>query len=423
MTGQARRFCRLAPQPTPMFSLEFNGKPFDPKSFTDTIMKGLTDQVADNIREKIGAIRDPDTGAFPTVVVYADSLQNIRYRVEGSDALLALVNERMQVTPDAPAATDTLPQRIPPKVFLSYGGEDAVIARTIAAQLQAHGVETWFAEWDLFAGDSLRQKIDDGIAKCSHFVALLTRTSKHKPWVNVELDAGLSRKIGGNAKMIVLRYQLQASELPPTLQGLMSPEVLEPDFNVDALINDIHEVTKKPRLGAAPLAFTHSMATETGYSPAATLIAKLFVESTVNAESFNPQIPRESLLAQTGLTEEDATDALYELRDYITTDSFNGTARPKHELYAEFDKYWKPWNPEVDALRLATDMLNETTFSTHPSDIATRYDWAPRRLNPALSYLIARELILHNHAMGSSSWIVLMVQKTAATRRFVKSRA
>ena len=79
--------------------------------------------------------------------------------------------------------------------------------------------------------------------------------------------------------------------------------------------------------------------------------------------------------------------------------------------------------PEVDALRLATDILNETTFSTHPSDIATRYDWAPRRLNPALSYLIARELIFHNHAMGSSPWIVSMVQKTAATRRFVKSRA
>lgn len=406
-----------------MFSLEFNGKPFDPESFTDTIMKGLMDQVAANIREKIGAIRDPETGAFPTVVVYADSLQNIRYRVEGSDALLALVNERMEITSDTPVANDAPPERIPPKVFLSYGGEDAVIARTIATQLQDHGVETWFAEWDLSAGDSLRQKIDDGIAQCTHFVALLTPTSKHKPWVNVEIDGGLSRKIGGKARMIVLRHQLPASELPPTLQGFLSPEVLAPEFNVDALIGDIHQITKKPPLGSAPLAAHHSKSTDTGYSPAATLIAKLFVESSVNAQSFDPQIPRDRLLAQTGLTDEDATDALHELRDYITTDRFNGTARPKHELYAAFDKYWQPWNPELDALRLATDLLSDATFPTSPPDIASRYDWTPRRLNPALSYLIARELILHQYALATGPWIVLFVQKTDATRRFVKSRA
>lgn len=380
------------------------------------------DQVTATLREKIGAIRDPETGAFPTVIVYADDLQNIRYRVEGSDALLALVNERMNVTPDAPVTGGAEPERNPPKVFLSYGGEDAAIARTIATQLQAHGIETWFAEWDLSAGDSLRQKIDDGIAGCTHFVALLTPTSRHKPWVNVELDGGLSRKIGGSAKMIVLRHQLAVSGLPPTLQGLVSPEVLAPDFNVDALIGDIHQITKKPPLGSAPLAVSQSQRTNTGYSPAATLIAKLFVETSVHAESFDPQIRREDLLAKTQLGDDDATDALHELRDYITVDRFSGTARSKRELYAEFDKYWQPWSPETDALRLATDMLSDPAFPTGPAAIAARYEWMARRLNPALTYLMARELIRYRQVLGSGPWVVLSVEKTDATRRFVKSR-
>ena len=56
-----------------MIRLELNGKPFDPKSFTDTIMQSLMQRVAENFRDRIGAIRNPDTGEFPTIVVHADS--------------------------------------------------------------------------------------------------------------------------------------------------------------------------------------------------------------------------------------------------------------------------------------------------------------------------------------------------------------
>ena len=56
-----------------MIRLEFNGKPFDPKSFTDTIMQSLMQRLAENFRDIIGAIRDPDTVEFPTIVVHANA--------------------------------------------------------------------------------------------------------------------------------------------------------------------------------------------------------------------------------------------------------------------------------------------------------------------------------------------------------------
>jgi hypothetical protein len=46
---------------------------------------------------------------------------------------------------------------------------------------------------------------------------------------------------------------------------------------------------------------------------------------------------------------------------------------------------------------------------------------APRRLNPALTYLIERELVSHTRFYGATDWVTNRLAKTAATRRFVKS--
>lgn len=407
-----------------MIRFEFNGKPFDPKSFTDAIMQSLMQQVADRLRNKISAVRDPDTGEFPTIVVYANSLDDIQCKVEGSPKLLALVNERLSQETGATPSGNEQTMTTSPKVFLSYGGEDAAVATSIAEQLMSKGIDTWFAVWDLASGDSLRQKIDDGIGNCTHFVALLTPRSKAKPWVNIELDSGLSRKAAGHAKMIVLRYELSASELPPTLSGLVSPEVRGPDFDVSTLINDIHGITKKPPLGPSPDKALADTAQSTGYSQAANLVAKLFVETTSNAESVNPEISSEELSIKTGLPEPDVVDALFELRSFIVTDKWDNAARPKHELYAEFDRYWMPWNPAEDAVRLAADLFNDPTFPTEPGEVAERYGWSARRLNPALSYLLSRGVLQSLYALGSGPWIVGSLYRNDDTlRRFVKSRA
>ena len=68
-----------------------------------------------------------------------------------------------------------------PKVFLSFAFEDMALAGKIAHTLQAGGVDTWWAEWCISAGDSIRQRIDDGLQGCTHFVVLLTPNSIEKP--------------------------------------------------------------------------------------------------------------------------------------------------------------------------------------------------------------------------------------------------
>lgn len=56
--------------------IEFNGKPFDPDDFEDALVSAALEAVKEQIREKIGGIRDPETGEFPTVVIRATSLED-----------------------------------------------------------------------------------------------------------------------------------------------------------------------------------------------------------------------------------------------------------------------------------------------------------------------------------------------------------
>jgi hypothetical protein len=400
-----------------MFTLTFNGKPFDPDDFHDALMEAAVNKVKEHLHGEISSIRSPVTGEFPAVHITGETLENISARIEGSPEVLALVRERL--SPDDLQMTTFIEQKPPVvhKAFLSYGWEDRDLAKRIAESLQANGLETWWAEWEIRAGDSLRQKIDEGLRNCTDFLVLLTPTSIDKPWVNQEMDAGLVRKIESEARFIPIRHRLAVTALPPLLRGMLSPALEDFDSDILQLIHDILGVSRKPALGAPPLA---AETVDSGYSPAATAVARLFVEITQNALHSDPMLSIEEVRERTSLSEEDVSDAIYELRGMVEEDY--GTVVPLPELFVTFDKHFKEWAPAADGLTIAADLLNDASYPREPEQIAQRYGWQPRRLNPALAYLINRKLIQSLTHLGMGAWIAVHLEKTDATRRFVKSR-
>lgn len=404
-----------------MIKLEFNGKPFNPRTFEETIMKAAMEAAAEQLRERIGSIRHPETGEFPTIVVSGMSLSDMKLRVEGSPELLALVKQRTGFGSEEEGGEAGKDNTAAPKAFLSYAWEDRELAKQIATAMQANGIDTWWAEWCMSAGDSLRQKIDAGLDDCTHFVVLLTPVSLSKPWINQEMDAGLMLKLQQQVKFIPLRHQLSAEQLPPLLRGMLSPSVDDPTHDIGQVINDIHGISKKPPLGKVPTAIRETESTSTEYSAAATAIAKLFVESTRYARKFDPMRSIEQLATQTGLSEEDVKDAIHEMGELVTA-SPHRPVYPEDELFVMFDHFWMGWNPRADAVTLASDMLNDGTFPTEPVEIGKRYHWEARRLNPAMAYLVNRKLVRALKAMNGGPWLVVHIQKTDDTRRFVKSR-
>lgn len=406
-----------------MIRFEFNGKPFDPKSFTETLLKAAMESVASRLHDKVSAIRHPVTGEFPTVVVSGTSLENMSLRIEGSQELIDLVNERLGTIHDTHSENfPELTETPTPKVFLSYAWEDKNLASQIACALQSNGIDTWWAEWCISAGDSLRQKIDEGLGDCTHFIVVLSPNSIVKPWVNLEIDAGLMLKLSSKAIFIPLRHQLQAEQLPPLLRGMLSPAVDNLEQDINQLINDIHGVTKKPALGKSPKAVGDSRNSSSGYSAAATAIAKVFVLATKLARKFDPWMQLDELIAETGLSREDIIDAVHELQGMVSIHSRGTTYYPESELFASFDKFWMPWDPSEDGLSLAAEMLNDDNFPRSPKEIAERYGWSARRLNPAMAYLVKRKLVRERSGLNNGDWLVISIGPTDETRRFVKSR-
>ena len=144
-------------------------------------------------------------------------------------------------------------ERQVPHVFLSYASENKELASQVANTLMKNAIETWWDDWEMRVGDSLRQKIDGGIEGCTHFLVLLTPQSINKPWVKTEMDAAFVRKLEGKCRFIPVRYELPVSDLPPTLRGLLSPEI-KSGTDLIKLISDIYEMNKKPTRGKPPAA-------------------------------------------------------------------------------------------------------------------------------------------------------------------------
>jgi hypothetical protein len=113
-------------------------------------------------------------------------------------------------------------------------------------------------------------------------------------------------------------------------------------------------------------------------------------------------------------------DAIHELRDLVK-ERF-GSVRPERYLFAEFDQHWKPWNPSEDAVLLAAAMVNSPDFPAAMSAIAGRLDWPARRLNPAASYLMRRQLVEFVDSLDSRPFTAHRITRSDATRRFLKSR-
>lgn len=400
-------------------SITFNGRPFRAGDFERDLMRAACEAVKSEMYDRFASIRHPETGEFPTVRVLGEQLEDLRLSIEGSQALLELVSKRMSDDERKVTALMSIERVGPPRAFLSYSFEDRDLAERIAKRLRASGVDAWWAEWEIRAGDSLRQMIDKGLERCDHFIVLLTPSALLKPWVQQEMDAGLVRRISGAARFIALRAGLPARELPPLLSGMLSPEIGE-DFerSVQNLINDIHGVSRRPLLGPAPLVTTLP---STGFSPTATAVAQSFVEGSPNGEFGDFQQDIDDLAGGLGVSTEDVEDALYELRDYVS-ESF-GNVMAKSELFAVFDRFFKDWDPEQDALRLATDLMNDPEMPTASGEIAERYGWPPRRFNSAATWLETRKLIDATEVMGCSPWVSPWIEKTDATRRFVKSRS
>jgi hypothetical protein len=81
------------------------------------------------------------------------------------------------------------------KVFISHSHLDQLFAERLAKDLGKHGLDVWYSEWQMRPGDSLTQKVAEGITSSGSMVVLLSKNSVQSPWVEKELSLALCSKL------------------------------------------------------------------------------------------------------------------------------------------------------------------------------------------------------------------------------------
>ncbi len=128
------------------------------------------------------------------------------YSTVKGQQMAALFRQRQEnATPlEAEAATPNTVGDQRRDVFISHATEDKdAIARPLAVELRGRCLSVWFDESELVLGDSLREKIDEGLRASRIGVVILSPAIFAKRWTAWELNGLVSRLMSGERNVIV----------------------------------------------------------------------------------------------------------------------------------------------------------------------------------------------------------------------------
>lgn len=106
-------------------------------------------------------------------------------------------------------------------VFISHASEDKDdFVRSLANALVNKGLKVWYDEMTLSMGDSLRQKIDNGLANSRMGLVVLSPAFINKGWTNYELDGIVTRAVSGEQILLPIWHNItkqQVVDFSPSL--------------------------------------------------------------------------------------------------------------------------------------------------------------------------------------------------------------
>lgn len=99
-------------------------------------------------------------------------------------------------------------------VFISHASEDKDdIVRPLANALINRGLDVWYDEFTLRIGDSLRQKIDRGLANSRVGLVVLSPSFIAKGWTNYELDGIVTRTVSGEQILLPIWHNITKQQV------------------------------------------------------------------------------------------------------------------------------------------------------------------------------------------------------------------
>lgn len=98
-------------------------------------------------------------------------------------------------------------------IFISYNHSDKDTAESLAKILVQAKQNVWIDQWELNAGDSLIEKIEEALGGADAILVLLSKNSTQSEWCKKELRSGLVRELEEKS-VLVIPIVLDDCEIP-----------------------------------------------------------------------------------------------------------------------------------------------------------------------------------------------------------------
>ena len=133
-------------------------------------------------------------------------------------------------------------------VFISHASEDKdEVVRPLATVLRSEGLSVWFDEFELRIGDSLRRKIDTGLASSRFGVVILSRAFFGRGWPEYELDGLVTRAVSGEQILLPIWHNVTKREVmdySPSLADRLARNTATQ--TVEEIATEIVDVIRNP---------------------------------------------------------------------------------------------------------------------------------------------------------------------------------
>jgi hypothetical protein len=130
-------------------------------------------------------------------------------------------------------------------IFISHASEDKQdFVRPLAEELRARGYNVWYDEFTLQIGDSLRQRIDQGLLNSRFGIVVLSPSFFAKSWPQRELDGLTTREVLGGKVILPVWHQVSYAEVAAYSPVLADRVAVLSSLGTVEVVNSIERVLK-----------------------------------------------------------------------------------------------------------------------------------------------------------------------------------
>jgi hypothetical protein len=171
---------------------------------------GLGDPLDDALRKAatVMGIEEYDKKSFDPLMKWAAKLDVLSADIMVNTLVTEAVERKEERHQSAPSEV---------VVFLSHSSKDKPFIRQLASDLKKNGVGVWLDEQNISVGDSIVERVGQGLAESDYFVLAMSHNSMNSPWVTKELNQALVSEIE-QRDVKILPVKLENCQIPTLIK-------------------------------------------------------------------------------------------------------------------------------------------------------------------------------------------------------------